>query len=474
MTAFPSGSLTSPNPNSLEARDVAAMLHPYTNAVRHEQTGPLVIVRGKGVRVFDAEGKDYIEAMAGLWCASLGFDEERLAEVAAEQIRRLPFYHTFTHKSHDVVIELAEKLLSIAPQTPHGPFSKAIFANSGSEANDTALKIIRYYNNALGRPEKKKIISRVKAYHGVTLATASLTGLPPNHRDFDLPMPGVFHVGCPHSYRFAQPGESPEDFATRLAEELEALILAEGPETIAAMFAEPVMGAGGVIVPPPTYFDKIQPILRKYDILLVADEVICGFGRTGNVWGCETFNIQPDILTCAKMLSAGYLPISATLISEPIYQAVRDNSGKIGVFGHGFTYSGHPVPAAVALETLKIYEERDTLGHVRATIPAFQQGLKDLATHPLVGEARFCGLVGAIELVADKASGTAFDPLGKVGFYTMERAQAHGVITRAMGDAIAFSPPLVITQEELVELFARTRRALDEALAFAEAEGLRA
>lgn len=468
---MPTVSANAPVPNSLAARDIASVLHPYTNAVRHEEIGPLVITRGEGVRVWDEDGRDYIEAMAGLWCTSLGWGEERLADVAAEQMRRLGFYHAFGHKAHEPLIDLSERLLALAPATPHGRFSKVIFANSGSEANDTALKLIRYYNNAIGRPQKKKIIGRDRAYHGVTLATASLTGLPANHRDFDLPLPGIFHTGCPHHYRYSQPGETPEDFATRRAGELEALILAEGPETIAAMFAEPVMGAGGVIVPPPTYFAKIQAVLRMYDILLVADEVICGFGRTGTAWGSTSLGIQPDMLTCAKALSSGYLPISALMISEPLYQAIRDNSGAIGTLGHGFTYSGHPVAAAVAIETLKIYEERRIFEHVAAIAPVFQQALGQFAGHPLVGEVRGIGLLGALELVPDKKSAAGFTIPGKVGPKAAEFMQAEGVITRAMGDALAYSPPLIIDEAAIAELMQRTGRALDRTLAWAKAEG---
>jgi 4-aminobutyrate--pyruvate transaminase len=459
-------------PNSTAARDVAWHLHGYTNAARHEEIGPTVVVGGQGVRVFDEDGRAYIEAMAGLWCTALGFDNNRLADVAADAMRTLPFYHTFGGKTHPAVVDLAEKLISLAPATPHGPFSKVFFAGSGSEANDTALKIVRYYNNAIGRPEKKKVISRDKAYHGVTLATAGLTGLPVNQRDFDVPLPFIHHTGCPHHYRFGEPGESPEQFASRRAEELEKLILAEGPDTVAAMFAEPLMGAGGVILPPPTYFEKIQAVLRKYDILLIADEVICGFGRTGNRWGSETFGMQPDMLACAKMLSSGYLPISALLISEPIYHAIKDNSGRIGTFGHGYTYGGHPVPAAVALETLRIYEERDILGHVRAVAPRMQGHLRRLAVHPLVGEARGIGLIGALELVADKPTKTPFSPPGSMGARAVGVLQSIGVISRAMGDTLAFAPPLVISEAEIDELFGLVEQALDTVLAEATAEGL--
>ena len=332
--------------------------------------GPLVIVRGEGVYVYDDEGQRYLEGMAGLWCASLGFSERRLADAAYRQMCELPFYHSFAGKVPAISAELAERLVRIAP----AGMSRVLFANSGSEANDTAIKLAWYINNALGRPQKKKIISRQRAYHGVTIATASLTGLAFAHTDFDLPIARILHADCPYYYRGARPGESEEAFAARLADALEQLILREGPDTVAAFFAEPVMGAGGVIVPPATYFDRIQPILRKYDILFVADEVICGFGRTGNMFGSQTFDLQPDIITVAKALSAGYLPISANLVSGKLYEVLLAQSDKLGIFGHGYTYSSHPVPAAVALETLKIYEERDIVGAGAAGRPAAAGG----------------------------------------------------------------------------------------------------
>ena len=455
-------------PNSAAAMDIASHLHPYTNARKHETEGPMVITEGKGIFVYDDQGKEYIEGLAGLWYAALGFSEERLAQAAAEQLRRLPCYHSFAHKSPLPTIELAAKLLEIAPV----PMSKAFFANSGSEANDTMIKMVWYYNNALGRPEKKKIISRIKAYHGVTVATASLTGLPYNHRDFDLPIANMLHTSCPHHYRFGQPGESEEDFATRCADELEQLILDEGPETIAAFIGEPVMGAGGVIVPPRTYWAKIQAVLEKYDVLLIGDEVICGFGRTGNLFGCQTYGIKPDIMTVAKALSSSYLPISAVLISDPVYQTIADNSAKIGTFGHGYTYSGHPVPAAVALETLKIYEERDIVGHVRQVGPRLQEGLGRYADHPMVGEVRGVGLIAAVELVADRASKATFDPPGRVGGYFAERAQAHGLIIRNLMDVIALCPPLIITEDQIDSLVGRFARALDDTASWVEHEGL--
>jgi 4-aminobutyrate--pyruvate transaminase len=450
------------------SRDIATAIHPYTNLKRHETEGPVVMTEGDGVFVRDEDGKTYLEALAGLWCVSLGFSERRLAEAAYRQMLKLPYYHIFAHKAHDVGIELAEKLLSIAPV----PMSKVFFVNSGSEANDTVVKLVWYYNNALGRPKKKKILSRNKAYHGVTVASASLTGLPNNHRDFDLPIANILHVDCPHWYRFAKSGESEEAFASRLAESLDQRIQSEGPDTIAAMIGEPVMGAGGVIVPPATYWEKIQKVLKKYDVLLIADEVICGFGRTGTMWGTTTFGLKPDMISCAKALSSAYLPIGALMISAEIYAALTRQSEKIGIFSHGFTYSGHPVTSAVALETLKIYEERDIISHVRQVSPRMQAGLRRFADHPLVGEVRGVGLIGAIELVADKASKAPFDPQEAVGEFLGKRAHHHGVIIRAMGDSIAFCPPLIINEQEIDLMFERFSKALDDTLAMVRERGL--
>jgi len=454
-------------PNSPEARDVAYLIHPYTNFRQHEEQGPMVIERGEGVYVWDTGGKQYIEAMAGLWSTSLGFQHKRLVAAAVKQMETLPYYHQFGQKSHLPGIDLAEKLMGLAPTT----VSKVFFNNSGSEANDTAIKIVWYYNNARGRHRKKKIIGRENGYHGITLAAASLTGRSLNHAGFDAPIDRFIHVRNPHYYRQGVEGESEEEFATRLAEELDALIEAEGPDTVAAFFAEPVMGAGGVIVPPATYFEKVQAVLRKHDVLFVADEVICGFCRTGNFWGSQTFGIEPDILVCAKALSSSYLPISATMISDRIYQAIADASARLGVFGHGYTYSGHPVAAAVALETLKIYEEDDILGHVRGVARRFQERLAGFADHPLVGEVRGAGLVGATELVKDKATREAFAASDGVGATINTLCAEHGLITRPVGDAMCFSPPLIIRESEIDEMFDRYARALDDGLDLLTREG---
>ncbi len=444
------------------AKDVATHLHSYTNLAALPQTSPLVIVGGDGIHVVDDQGKRYVEAMSGLWCASLGFSNRRLAAAGAKALTTLPYYHTFNQRTNVAVADLAEKLLVLAPV----PMARVFFANSGSEANDSAVKMVWYYHNAIGKPAKKKIIARRNAYHGVTVAAASLGGLDGNHRDFDLPIRTApearfLHVDCPHHYRYAQDGESEQDFSTRLARQLEERIMAEGPDTVAAFIAEPVMGAGGVLVPPAGYFEKVQAVLRKYDVLLIADEVICGFGRTGNMFGSTTFGLQPDILCCAKALSSGYVPISAVMVNDRVHAAIAAHSGKLGSFGHGYTYSGHPVACAVALETLQVYEDENLLDHVRALAPAFQDGLRTFAGRPWVGNVRGVGLIGAVELMADKAARMPFAAERKAGYRFAALALEEGLIVRAMGDSIGLCPPLIITAEELANLFVRFTRAMD-------------
>jgi 4-aminobutyrate--pyruvate transaminase len=449
-------------PNSPEARDIASVVHPLTNLQTHLEKGPVVIEQGHGVWVTDIHGKEYIEGMSGLWCLSLGYGQERLVDAATAQMRRLPYYHLTNHKSHSPVIELAEKLLEIAPV----PMSKIWFANSGSEANDSAARIAWYYWAAVGQPQRRKFIAHRQAYHGNTIASASLSGMFYNHASFGLPLDGFLHVTPPHHYRFAEAGESEEAFATRLAGELDALIESEGPDTVAAFFTEPVMGSGGVIVPPPTYYEKIQAVLKKHDILLVADEVITGFGRTGNMFGSTTMGLVPDMLVCAKGLSSAYLPISALMLNARVFDAIAAESDRVGVFGLSFTYSGHPVAAAVAREALAIYEDRDIVGHVRRVGPHMQKGLRKFRDHPLVGEVRGLGLVAGVELVADKATHAPFDKALAVGPYCNARAEEHGLIVRAIGDTISFCPPLIISEAEIDEMLARFGMALDDTAAY--------
>jgi 4-aminobutyrate--pyruvate transaminase len=359
-------------------------------------------------------------------------------------------------------IELAERLVGYTK----GRMANAFFTNSGSEANDTVIKFVWYYNNALGRPQKKKIIARQRGYHGVTVASASLTGLPGNHRDFDLPLPQIKHAACPHHYRYANLDESEEDYATRLAEELDALIQQEGPDTVAAFIGEPLMGAGGVIVPPRTYWQKVQAVCRKHDILVIADEVITGFGRLGTFFGCETYGIEPDIMVLSKQITSSYQPLAAVLLSAPIVDVIARNSGKLGTLGHGYTASGHPVAAAVALENLNIIEERRLVENAARSGEVLQRELRALAGHPLVGEVRGTGLIAGVELVADKATRRPFDPLGKAGARAYEKAHEHGLIIRGIQDTVAFCPPLIITPDEVRDMVARFVRTLDDVTRF--------
>lgn len=453
--------------SNAQARDVEALLHPYTNAVEHRKTGPHVIETGEGVYVYDEDGKRYIEGMAGLWCAGLGFGDAELIDAAKEQLDKLPYYHLFGGRSFEPAIELAEKLKDIAPV----PVSKVIYQSSGSEANDTQIKLAWYYNNARGKPEKKKIISRVKGYHGVTIVSASLTGLPYNHKHFDLPVDRIMHTGTPHFWREAKDGETQAEFSARLAAELEEMIIREDPDTVAAFIAEPVMGAGGVIVPPEGYFPAIQAVLEKYDILCIDDEVICGFGRTGEWFGAQTFGMQPTSISMAKQLTAAYAPLSAVAINHDMAEAIESQSGDVGVFGHGFTYGGHPLGCAMGVKTLEIYEKRNIVGHVRDMAPLFKQHMDRLAEHELVGEARTAGLMGGLELSPDPSSAAMFKTPGKVAPYLSNELLKHGIILRAIGDTLAFCPPMIINEDEINALFDPIEKALDATAVWAKAEG---
>jgi 4-aminobutyrate--pyruvate transaminase len=455
---------------NLQTRDIESVLHPYTALHKLKTTGTLVIERGEGIYVYDTHGKAYIEGMSGLWCAGLGFGDAELIDAATKQLKELPYYHIFGAKGIEPAIELAEKLKEIAPV----PISKVFFTSSGSEANDTQVKLAWYLNNALGRPNKKKIISRQKAYHGVTIMSASLTGLPANHASFDLPVDRVLHTDCPHYYRFGKDGESEAEFTARIVQSLRDLIEREGGDTIAAMIAEPVMGAGGVIVPPEGYYPAIQAVLDEHDIFMIDDEVINGFGRTGNWWGAQTLGMTPKTISAAKQMTSAYAPLGAVMVPQDIYDAYVDQTSKIGTFGHGFTYGGHPLGCALGVKAIEIYQKRDIIGHVRTLMPVFEKRMKRLAEHPLVGEARYCGLVGGVELVADKRTKRSFGPKEGVGAQMAKSAEDHGAILRAMGDTIGFCPPMIITEAELNELFDRTEKALDDAEAWVGKAQLRA
>ena len=448
---------------SLEARDLEHLLHPTTNLKHLHSKGPVVHARAKGVHLWDNHGKQYLEGMAGLWCTALGYGEEELARTAAEQLRTLSYSQLFAGRTNEPSILLAEKLKAMMPFDA----GRVFFGLSGSDANDTQIKLMWYYHNAIGKPEKKKIISRIGGYHGVTIGSGSLTGLPPFHKSFDLPIKQVLHTDRPHYYRDGAAGETEAQFRDRIVANLEDLILREGPETVAAFIAEPVLGAGGVIVPPAGYYERVQAVLAKYDVLFIDDEVICGFGRTGNAFGAETLGIRPTTMSVAKALSSAYQPISAVIIPEFMYEPFIEASAKNGLFGHGFTYTGHPVCAAVALRNLELMEERDIFAHAAKVGAVFQERLALLAEHPLVGDSRGRGLLGGLELMADKETKTAFPAAQQVGEHCSDRCAAHGLILRNMGDIMAICPPLIISEDQVDELFTKLERALDDTLGWA-------
>ncbi|MDT8909266.1 MULTISPECIES: aminotransferase [Pseudomonas] len=442
----------------LARTDVRFHLHSQTNLRAHQQHGPLVIERGSGIHVTDEHGRDYIEGMSGLWCAGLGFSNARLVQAAQRQMSVLPYYHTFNHRVPSVVAQLAERIACLVPfDRP-----KVFFACSGSEANDSMIKLAWAYHRARGHGDKRRIIAHQKGFHGSTVMGASLSGLPNMHAAFGLPLQdSVLHVQCPHFYRYGAEGENEAQFTERLLRDLEQRIEAVGADSIAAFISEPVMGAGGVIVPPPGYFAGVQAILKKHDILFLADEIICGFGRTGQWFGHQTLGFAPDMMACAKSLSSGYQPISCVVVAGDIYTAIEEQSQQLGGFGHGFTYSGHPVAAAVALETLTIYEEMRLPQLTRELGSFLHQQLEPLLDHSLIGEIRGVGLVAGLELVADKRTRASFPVDRTIGVQVERACRANGLIVRNMGDSIALAPPFIITAEEIVELVARLKRALD-------------
>ncbi|RIV82576.1 aminotransferase class III-fold pyridoxal phosphate-dependent enzyme [Aurantiacibacter xanthus] len=435
-------------------RDERSQLHPFTSINDMKAEGPMMIESGSGVRVRDLAGKEYLDGMAGLWCVNLGYGRKEITDAIAQQSERLSFFHTFNNMSVDVVGECAEALLQRAPV----PMSRVFFGTSGSDANETQLKLIWVYNNLRGKPEKKKIIARWNAYHGSSVATASLTGLPGMHKLFDLPKGPIIHVSAPYYYRNAPEGMSERDFSRQLAKELEETIEREGGDTIAAFFAETVMGAGGLIPPPEGYFDEIMPILKKHDILLVADEVVSGYGRLGTYWGCQSYGYEPDLITSAKGVTSGYFPMSAVFISPKVWDVLEAGADQIGVFGHGYTYSGHPVGAAAALAALKLIDELEVVKNVADVGPYMMQALKDrLGQHPHVGDIRGKGLMLGIELVQDRGKKETFPMQNRTGRQVLKAAAERGLITRALGDTLVFAPPLVLSRgeaDEIVDKFA--------------------
>ena len=447
-----------------EALDRRFVFHPFTKLDDHLSSPAPVIVSGEGSTLRDTRGRTYLDAMGGLWCVNVGYGRREIADALREEALRLGYYHAFSSMATDLPAEVAERVIDLYPV----PMSKVFFGNSGSDANDTQVKLAWYYNNVLGRSEKKKIISRQRGYHGVTVMTAGLTGLASLHQGFDLPLPMIRHTKAPHRLWEAEALETDEEFAGRLADELEQLILAEGPETVAAFIGEPLQGAGGVIVPPPTYWARIQEVLRRHDVLLICDEVISGFGRLGRWFGAEVFEIEPDLVTIAKGITSGYVPLSGCLVSDKVWSVLLEGSSRFGVFAHGYTYTAHPLAAAAALANLAVLENDGLVEQAAARGAHLHRRLHEAFDgHPLVGEVRGLGLIAAVEFVAEKDPPAQFDPALTVGARVNKRCLELGVISRAlpMSDTIAFSPPLVVTESELDQMVAVARRAADDVAA---------
>ena len=443
------------------ARDQRTQFHPFTAITDLMAEGPTVMESGSGIRIRDVDGNEYIDGMAGLWCVNLGYGRKEITEAIARQSERLSFFHTFNGMSSDVVAECAEALLARAPV----PMSRVFFGASGSDANETQLKLVWYYNNLRGKPEKKKIIARWNSYHGSGVATASLTGLPGMHTLFDLPKGPILHVSAPYHYRYAPEGMSEREFSRQLAKELEDLIEREGGDTIAAFFAEAVMGAGGLIPSPEGYFEEIIPILKKHDILLVADEVISGFGRLGTYWGSQAYGFEPDLITSAKGVTSGYFPMSVCFISPKIWNVIEAEAGKAGMFGHGYTYSAHPVGAAAALAALKLIDDLKIVENVADVGPYMLQSLQDrLGQHAHVGDIRGKGLMIGIELMKDRSTKEILPAADRTGRQVLKAAAKRGLITRALGDTLVFAPPLVITRGEVDEIVDRFAASVEDVL----------
>ncbi|MEZ5666074.1 MAG: aminotransferase [Alphaproteobacteria bacterium] len=458
---------------SLAEMDRQSFLHPVTSVSDHQKNGPHIFTEGSGARIRDIDGRSYIDGMGGLWCVNVGYGRESLAKAAAAEMGRMGYYHTFAAASSEPMARLADRLRRLINVEARAPqISKVTFGLSGSDANDTQVKIVRYYNNVRGKPAKKKIISRHGAYHGLTVAAGSLTGIPIYHKAFDLPTGDVIFAGTPHYYWHGRQGETEADFAARLALELEAIILREGPDTVAAFIAEPIMGTGGVLVPPAGYFERVQQVLDKYDVLFIVDEVICGFGRLGSWFGTTHFDLKPDLMSFAKGLTSGYFPMSAVAVSDKIWEAIRDGSDAFGMFAHGFTYSGHPAAGAVAMANLDIIEGEGLVAHCARVGSIFKRLLQErIGGHPNVAEIRGEGLMIAVEFVADRATKRRFDPGVKPHHKVVASARQGGLIIRPLpnGDVCSFAPPLVFSEDDAERAAAILGRAVDDVFAALDA-----
>ncbi len=448
------------SPNSWESRADSYSLYGFTDLPSVHERGAVVLTHGEGPYVIDVHGRRYLDANSGLWNMVAGFDHPGLIAAAKAQYDRFPGYHAFFGRMSDQTVMLSEKLVEVSPFET----GKVFYTNSGSEANDTMVKMLWFLAGAEGKPQRRKIITRVNSYHGVTAVSASMTGKPYN-AVFGLPLPGFIHVGCPHYWRFGRDGETEDEFTARMAAELEARIIMEGPDTIAGFFAEPVMGAGGVIPPSKGYFQAVQPILRKYGIPLISDEVICGFGRTGNTWGCETYDFMPDAIISSKNITAGFFPMGAVILGPDLAARLQTAAEAIEEFPHGFTASGHPVGCAIALKAIDVVMNEGLAENVRALTPKFEAGLAHLAENPNIGEWRGKGLMGALEAVKDKATKTPFDGALSVSERIANTCTDHGLICRPLGQSIVLCPPFIITEAQMDEMFDKLGAALKKVFA---------
>src|SRR5438309_10030752 len=453
---------------SLEEMDRQSLIHPATSIADHLKNGPTIIAGGSGVRIKDRHGRELIDCGAGLWCVNIGYGRAELGEAAAQAMRDLGYYHTFSSHSNEPIIRLADRVLSLFREKANaGHLSKIFFGSSGSDANDTNFKLVRYYNNLLGRPQKKKVISRLGSYHGLTYAAGSLTGIAAFHKAFDLPIEGVLHTSCPHFYRFAETGEDEEAFTARVVGDLKGLIAREGAETIAAFIAEPIMGTGGVFLPPKGYFEKVQAVLAENDILFIADEVITGFGRTGSWFATGLYKLKPDIVTLAKGITSAYFPVSGSVISEKIWNVLQNASAEYGPVMHGFTYSGHPVGGAVGMANLDIMERENLTENAKTLGAYFLQRLRErLGDHPHVASVHGEALMLAVEFAADKKARRCFDAQTQPHRVISRKVLEEGVSVRALpyGEITSFSPPLCITRSEIDEVVQCFTRGLERAM----------
>ena len=455
--------MTASKSSMLSDLDHARHVHSFTDLSQYKSQNAAVICRGEGIYLFDADGVEYLDAMASLWCVNLGYSEHRLVRAAFEQMSLLPKCHTFRGRSNDKLINLAERLINITPDH----LAKVYFAGSGSEANESAIKIAWSYHMQRGESRRRKVISRKNGYHGSTIFASQLSGMSAMQQHLNTGNSDVLYADCPDYATYGLPGESESEFADRLASQLENLILENRPDTIAAFIAEPVMAVGGLIIPPEGYFEKIQSVLERYGILTIIDEVVCGFGRTGNLFGSQTFNIVPDIMTVAKGITSAYFPMSAVTMTSSVYDTLVEMSSQSGMFSHGFTYSGHPVGAAIALESIDILEERDVIGHVRTVSRVFNAELVKLQELPCVTNVRSVGLMAGLDLIDGKPNGGHFGYGRNAGSHLVDIAARHGLFIRAVGDTIVMAPPLVITEAEILELIRRLRSSLQEFIGIA-------